>query len=146
LRLPCSASERRGSKTRNFLGTPAARASAQFTAPLKAALSPFAHVVPRQPIVVTPRHNDERCRRCDSLLAREARELLTYIGRNLECYAEGKPMLSEEVTVEVPKLNLPPDLVAEVARRNNGKRQPDFRVEGLRPSLIERLARMLGLG
>ena len=54
-------------------------------------------------------------------------------------------MLSEEVTVEVPKLNLPPDLLAEVAR-SHGKRQPDFRVEGLRPSLFERLARMLGLG
>ena len=55
-------------------------------------------------------------------------------------------MLSEEVTVEVPKLNLPPDLVAEVARRNNGRHQPDFRVEGLKPSLFERVARMLGLG
>ena len=54
-------------------------------------------------------------------------------------------MFQEEVTVEVPKLNLPPDLVAEVARRNNGRRQPDFRVEGLKPSLIERVARMLGL-
>jgi hypothetical protein len=55
-------------------------------------------------------------------------------------------MLSEEATVEVPKLNLPPDLVAEVARRNRSKRQTDFRVEGLKPSLFERLARMLGLG
>ena len=55
-------------------------------------------------------------------------------------------MLSEEATVEVPQLNLPPDLLAEVARRNNGKRQSDFRVEGLKPSLFERLARMLGLG
>lgn len=55
-------------------------------------------------------------------------------------------MFQEEVTVEVPQLNLPPDLVAEVARRNNGRRQPDFRVEGLKPSLIERVARMLGLG
>jgi len=54
-------------------------------------------------------------------------------------------MLSEEVTVEVPELHLPPELVAEVARRNHGKRQPDFRVEGLKPSLFERLARMLGL-
>ena len=54
-------------------------------------------------------------------------------------------MFSEEVTVEVPELNLPPDLVAEVARRNNAKRQPDFRVEGLKPSLFERVARMLGL-
>jgi hypothetical protein len=55
-------------------------------------------------------------------------------------------MFSEEATAEVPKLNLPPDLLAEVARRNNGKRQSDFRVEGLKPSLMERLARMLGLG
>ena len=55
-------------------------------------------------------------------------------------------MLSEEVTVEVQKLNLPPDLLAEVARRNNGKQQSDFRVEGLKPSLLERLARVLGLG
>jgi hypothetical protein len=55
-------------------------------------------------------------------------------------------MLSEEVTVEVPKLQLPPELLAEVARRNNGKRLADFRVEGLKPSLFERLARVLGLG
>ncbi|HKF96931.1 MAG TPA: hypothetical protein VKB20_01645 [Steroidobacteraceae bacterium] len=64
----------------------------------------------------------------------------------MNVHAEGNAMLSEEVTVEVPKLNLPPDLLAEVARRNNGKRQSDFRVEGLKPSLFERLARMLGLG
>jgi hypothetical protein len=55
-------------------------------------------------------------------------------------------MFSEEVTVEVQKLDLPPDLVAEVARHNNGRPQPDFRVEGLKPSLLERLAQMLGLG
>jgi hypothetical protein len=55
-------------------------------------------------------------------------------------------MISEEATVEVPKLNLPPELLAELARRNPGKRQTDFRVEGLKPSLLERLARMLGLG
>jgi hypothetical protein len=55
-------------------------------------------------------------------------------------------MLSEEVTVEVPKLNLPPDLLAEVARRNISKRHNDYRVEGLKPSLFDRLARMLGLG
>jgi hypothetical protein len=36
-------------------------------------------------------------------------------------------MLSEEVTVEVPKLNLPPDLLAEVARRNNGKQRQQQR-------------------
>ena len=51
-------------------------------------------------------------------------------------------MLSEE---KVPKLNLPADLVAEVARRNNT--QPtDYRVDGWKPTLMERLARMLGLG
>ena len=55
-------------------------------------------------------------------------------------------MISEEATVEVPKLNLPPELLAEVARRHPSKRQTDFRVEGLKPSLFERLARMLGLG
>ena len=55
-------------------------------------------------------------------------------------------MLSEEVTVEVQKLNLPPDLLAEVARRNKSRGQTDFRVEGLKPSLLERLAQMLGLG
>jgi hypothetical protein len=60
-------------------------------------------------------------------------------------YAEGNAMFSEEVTVEVQKLNLTPELLAEFARRNNGKRQHDFRVEGLKPSLLERLARMLGL-
>ena len=50
-------------------------------------------------------------------------------------------------TVEAPKLNLPPDLLAELTRRNtNGKRQQtDFRVEGMKPSLLDRLAQMLGL-
>ena len=48
-----------------------------------------------------------------------------------------------EPTVEVPKLNLPADLLAEVSRR--GKIRPDFLVEGWKPSLLERLARMLGL-
>jgi len=53
-------------------------------------------------------------------------------------------MLSEDATVDVPKLNLPADLIAEVSRRSK-PRQADFRVEGLKPSLLERLARMLGL-
>lgn len=53
-------------------------------------------------------------------------------------------MFSEDVTAETPKLNLPADLLAEVARRND-KRQTDFRVEGLKPSLLERLAQMFGL-
>jgi hypothetical protein len=55
-------------------------------------------------------------------------------------------MITEEATVEVPKLNLPPDLLAEVARRNKNKRATDFRVDSLKPTLMERLARMLGLG
>jgi hypothetical protein len=48
-----------------------------------------------------------------------------------------------EPTVEVPKLELPADLVAELSRR--GTARTDFRVEGWKPSLLERLARMLGL-
>ena len=36
------------------------------------------------------------------------------------------------------------DLLAELARRND-KRQADFRVEGLKPSFLERLAQMFGL-
>lgn len=55
-------------------------------------------------------------------------------------------MITEEATVEVPQLNLPPDLLAEVARRNKNKRPTDFRVDSLKPTLMERLARVLGLG
>jgi hypothetical protein len=55
-------------------------------------------------------------------------------------------MRPEEATVEVPQLNLPPDLLAEVARRNKGKRPTDFRVDSLKPTLMERLARMFGIG
>ena len=51
--------------------------------------------------------------------------------------------MQAEQTVEVPNLKLPPDLIAEVGRR--GKIKPDFLVEGWKPSLLERLARMLGL-
>jgi len=54
-------------------------------------------------------------------------------------------MLSKDATVDVPKLNLPADLLAEVSRRRNA-RQTDFRIEGLKPSLLERLAQLLGLG
>jgi len=54
-------------------------------------------------------------------------------------------MYSEDMTVEHPKLNIPADLLAEVARRNNNRQLTDFRVEGLKPSLMERLARMFGL-
>jgi hypothetical protein len=53
-------------------------------------------------------------------------------------------MLTDEATAERPQLNLPAELLAEVARRNE-RRETDFRVEGWKPSLLERLARMLGL-
>jgi hypothetical protein len=54
-------------------------------------------------------------------------------------------MLPEEATAENPQLDLPPDLVAEINRRTGG-RPTDFRVDALKPSLLERLARLLGLG
>jgi hypothetical protein len=53
-------------------------------------------------------------------------------------------MLSEDVTVETPQLKLPADLLVEMSRR---KKQPtDYGVDGWKPGLIERLARMFGLG
>jgi hypothetical protein len=52
-------------------------------------------------------------------------------------------MDAAEPTAEVPKLQLPADLVAEVSRR--GAARTDFRVESWKPSLLERLARLLGL-
>ena len=54
-------------------------------------------------------------------------------------------MLSKDATVETPKLTIPADLLAEVSRRNS-TRQTDYRIESLKPSLLERLARLLGLG
>jgi len=48
-----------------------------------------------------------------------------------------------EPTAEVPKLQLPAELVAEVSRR--GAARTDFHVESWKPSFLERLARMLGL-
>lgn len=53
-------------------------------------------------------------------------------------------MVSKDATVDVPKLNLPADLVAEVSRRNKFHKT-DFHIEGLKPSLLERLARIFGL-
>jgi hypothetical protein len=52
-------------------------------------------------------------------------------------------MFSED-TIEAPALKLPADLLAELGRRK--KQQSDYRVDGWKPSLLERLARMLGLG
>jgi hypothetical protein len=54
-------------------------------------------------------------------------------------------MLTEEATAEAPQLQLPADLLAEVSRRKQAP-QTDFRVDGWKPSLLERVARVLGLG
>ncbi len=51
-------------------------------------------------------------------------------------------MHAEPLTVELPKLELPPDLVTELSRRGSAK--TDFRVEGWKPSLIGRLLEKLG--
>ena len=52
-------------------------------------------------------------------------------------------MLSEDATIEAPQLKLPAELL-EVSRR---KKQPtDYRVDGWKPSLLERLAQLFGLG
>ena len=53
-------------------------------------------------------------------------------------------MFPDDMTAEVPKLDLPADLVAEVSRRNK-KSPKDFRVDGWKPSLLERLRRLFGL-
>jgi hypothetical protein len=53
-------------------------------------------------------------------------------------------MLMEEATAEVPQLQLPADLLAEVSCRKQGL-HTDFHVDGWKPSLLERVARMLGL-
>lgn len=52
-------------------------------------------------------------------------------------------MYAAEPTVEVPTLQLPSDLVAEIRRSCTAR--TDFRVAGWKPTLVERLARMLGL-
>ena len=54
-------------------------------------------------------------------------------------------MFSDEATIEAPQLKLPPDLIAEVSRRSP-RRQQDFHVDHFKPTLFERLARILGLG
>jgi hypothetical protein len=52
-------------------------------------------------------------------------------------------MYAGDPALEDPTLDLPADLVAE--RRRSGTARTDFRVEGWKPTLMERLARMLGL-
>lgn len=54
-------------------------------------------------------------------------------------------MQADEATLESPQLlNLPAEL-AEVSRRA-AARQADFRVDSFKPSLLERIARLLGRG
>ncbi len=47
-------------------------------------------------------------------------------------------MYADDATLESPKLNLPAELLAEVSRRA-AVPQGDFRVDGWKPSLLERL-------
>ena len=51
---------------------------------------------------------------------------------------QAQPTLADTAT-----LKLPPDLLA-AAKRVGGERPPDFRVEGWKPTLLERLARLFG--
>ena len=52
-------------------------------------------------------------------------------------------MHADHATVEVPKLNLPQDLLTEVSR-NRITHKTDFRVEGMKkPSLLGRLIEKL---
>jgi hypothetical protein len=49
------------------------------------------------------------------------------------------------VTTELPKLNLPQDLLIEVKR--GGKSKADFGIEAMKPSLFDRfLEKLLGKG
>jgi len=54
-------------------------------------------------------------------------------------------MHSEDATIDTQQLKLPADLLAEVGR-NHKKRPHDFGVEGMKPTLLERLAQLLGFG
>jgi hypothetical protein len=52
-------------------------------------------------------------------------------------------MMTEEATAEVPQLKLPADLLAEVNRHIKAGKT-DFRVDALKPSLLERLSSLFG--
>ena len=52
-------------------------------------------------------------------------------------------MQAEDATMESQQLKLPPELLAELSRPA-APRQTDFRVDGWKPSLLERLARLFG--
>jgi hypothetical protein len=52
-------------------------------------------------------------------------------------------MLSDEATIEAPQLKIPQELL-EISRRR--KAQTDYRIDAMKPGLLERIARMFGLG
>ncbi len=54
-------------------------------------------------------------------------------------------MQAEDATLDIPQLNLPAELLAEVSRRA-AAHQENFCVDGWKPSLLERLAKLIGLG
>ena len=53
-------------------------------------------------------------------------------------------MIADDATIETPQLNVPADLLAEVSRRA-AAHKTDFRVDGWKPTLLERIARLFGL-
>jgi len=53
-------------------------------------------------------------------------------------------MTADDATLESPQLKLPAELLAEVSRRNAAQKT-DFCVEGWKPTLLERIARLFGL-
>ena len=53
-------------------------------------------------------------------------------------------MYADDASFESPQLNLSPEELAEISRRA-AVRQGDFRVDGWKPSLFERIAKLFGL-
>ena len=53
-------------------------------------------------------------------------------------------MYADDATFEHPVLNIPEELLGEATRRAR-ERATDFGVDGWKPSLLERLRRLLGL-
>lgn len=53
-------------------------------------------------------------------------------------------MIADDATLETQQLNLPAELLAEASRRAAAQKT-DFRVDGWKPTLLERIARLFGL-
>ena len=77
---------------------------------------------------------------------RRLADAVTWPPTTTEIAPEGPSMFTDEATIESPQLKVPADLLAEVSRRKKQKQPSDFHVDGWKPSLLERLGRMLGLG